>query len=132
VGGPGAVRYVLDTTFAIDYLRGEPAAVERFERLFADGDDPYINEVVVCEVAVGQRLTDLAALSSFIRAVAFVQPGPDAALDAGAWRRAARARGRTLGLADALIAASANALGATVLTRNRGDFELTPAPIAPY
>jgi predicted nucleic acid-binding protein len=126
------MKYVLDTTFAIDYLRGEPAAVERFERLFADGDDPYVNEVVVCELGVGTREADQAELAAFVRAVSYVQPGPDAALDAGAWRRTARIQGRTLGLADALIAAAADALGAIVLTRNRDDFELTPVPSAPY
>ena len=47
------MRYLIDTTFAVDYLRGREAAERRFERLLDDGDEPYVNEVVLCELAVG-------------------------------------------------------------------------------
>jgi predicted nucleic acid-binding protein len=40
--------------------------------------------------------------------------------------------GRTLNLADALIAAASVSLGATLITRNRRDFELTPVVIETY
>jgi predicted nucleic acid-binding protein len=126
------MRYLLDTTFAVDYLRGNPAAVARFAKLFEDGDEPYVNEVVLCELAVGAIGTDDPDLLAFVRAVAFVQPGAGAALQAGAWRRQAGRTGRTLSLADALIAAAADGLGAIVLTRNLRDFGLTPVDVSPY
>jgi len=126
------VRYFLDTTFAIDLLRGQPAAEQRFERLFEDGDEPYVNEVVLCELAVGIQRTDDPAFVAFTRAISFVQPSAEFAVMAGAWRRDARMRGRTLDLADALIAAAAQGLGAPVLTRNRRDFALTPVAIEEY
>jgi predicted nucleic acid-binding protein len=126
------VRYLLDTTFAIDYLRQEPASVARFAKLFEDGDEPYVNEVVLCELAVGAGDTEDPAFLAFVRALSFVQPGPDAALRAGAWRRAARRRGRTLSLSDALIASAADALDAPVLTRNERDFGLAPIVVSPY
>ena len=62
----------------------------------------------------------------------FVSPSPDQARVAGRWRAAARAKGRALGLADALIAASADALDASVLTRNARDFRLTPVRVVTY
>lgn len=123
---------MLDTTFAIDFLRGERTSLARFARFFEDGDEPYINEVVLCELAVGVSAPDDPAFRAFVRAVSFVQPGPDAALQAGVWRREARRRGRTLSLSDALIAAAADALGATVLTKNARDFALAPVPTAAY
>ncbi len=126
------MRYLLDTSFAIDFLRGEPAALQRFARLFEDGDEPYMNDVVLCELAVGQRRTDDPSFVAFVRAVSFVQPGPDAAIQAGVWRRVARQGGRTLNLADALIAAAADGLGAPVLTRNERDFALTPVRVEGY
>ena len=126
------MRYMLDTTFAIDYLRADPASVARFARLFEDGDEPYVNEVVLCELSVGVPATDDPAFIAFVRAVSFVQPGPEAALQAGVWRRNARRRGRTLSLSDALIAAAAHGLGATVLTRNGRDFELAPVTVNAY
>jgi predicted nucleic acid-binding protein len=126
------VRYLLDTTFGIDFLRGDAAAVDRFEQLFEQGDEPYVNDVVLCELAVGSRAVDDPVFEAFIRAIAFVQPGPDAALSAGSWRAEARRRGLTLSLSDALIAAAAMSLEATVLTRNLRDFGLTPATVSAY
>lgn len=126
------MRYVLDTNFVIDLLRGERAATDRFARLFEDGDEPYVNDVVLCELAVGLRSADDPAFRTFLRAATFVQPPPESAVEAGVWRRAARGRGRTLNLADALIAAAAVSLSAPLITRNRIDFELTPVVVEAY
>lgn len=126
------MRFVLDSTFVIDLLRGEQTASRRFARLFEDGDEPYVNEVVLCEVAVGMPDPADAGFVAFVRATAFVQPPPEAAIEAGVWRRAARLQGRTLNLADALIAAATVSLGGALLTRNRRDFELTPAVVETY
>jgi predicted nucleic acid-binding protein len=124
--------YMLDSTFVVDYLRGELAAVERFERLFEDGDEPLINEIVVCEVATGAPNHPDPDLMAFLEPIEFIQPGPQAALTAGQWRADARAHGRQLSLADALIAAAADAAGAMVLTRNTRDFALTPVRVDSY
>ncbi len=126
------MRFILDTSFAIDYLRARPNAVARMERLVSAGDEPYINDIVLCELATGARPTELAALDAFVNGIEFVQPGADVARQAGAWRRAARARGETLSVPDALIAATAEALGAIVLTRNERDFALTPVAVEGY
>lgn len=64
--------------------------------------------------------------------IELIQPPVEAALSAGRWRAQARLHGRTLSLADALIAAAADAVGATVLTRNARDFSLTPVPQESY
>ncbi|HSL98043.1 MAG TPA: PIN domain-containing protein [Candidatus Deferrimicrobiaceae bacterium] len=125
------MRLLLDTTFGIDFLRYDPAALRRFERAFEDGDEPYVNEVVVCELAVGVEDDD-PGLAAFLRAVAFVQPPPSAALRAGTWRRAAHRQGRRLSLSDALIAAAAESIEAPVVTRNAGDFALTPVRVETY
>jgi predicted nucleic acid-binding protein len=124
-------RYVLDTSFIIDHLRGEPAATERFARLFDDGDEPVVNEVVACEAWTGAPLSGDADLDRLMRAVEFVQPGPESAKRAGRWRQEARSRGHVLSLADALIAAAAEE-DAIVLTRNVRDFALIPVRIESY
>ena len=125
------MRYLLDSTFAIDYLRADRVAVSRLRQLVEAGDEPFISDVVVCEVATGSP-EDAHGLIALIRGVEFVQPGPEVALIAGQFRAEARRRGFTLGVPDALIAASADALGATVLTKNVRDFALTPVPVATY
>lgn len=126
------MRYLLDSAFAIDFLRARPHATDRMWSLVAAGDDPYITDVVLCEVATGIRPSELAALDVFVAGVEFVQPGPEVARQAGLWRGEARRRGLTLSVPDALIAATADALDAAVLTRNVRAFALTPVRVEPY
>jgi predicted nucleic acid-binding protein len=126
------MRFFLDTTFAIDILRGQDAAAGRFGRLFADGDESFVDETVLCELATGVRPVEQDALDAFVRAVEFVQPGADVALRAGQWRSQARSRGLTLSLSDALIAATTDALGAVLITRNVRDFAITPVQVSTY
>jgi predicted nucleic acid-binding protein len=126
------VRILADSAFVIDYLRGVQAAEARWEAVFAEGDEPVVNQIVVCEVSAGLLERDQPRFSAFLEPVEFIQPGPDAALLAGRWRSAARAAGWTLGLADALIAAAAYTDNAAVLTRNTRDFALTPVRLVTY
>lgn len=125
-------RLFLNSTFVIDHLKGDPGAVERWHRVFEDGETPFIGEVTVCEVRTGLRDTDEPYLAAFLEPIEFVQPGPAQAMTAGRWRARARTRGWTLSLPDALIAAAADSLGAAVLTRNTRDFALTPVRIETY
>lgn len=126
------MRLVLDSTFLIDHLRGDPAAVQRLHEVFADGDDPVVTEIVVCEVRTGIRPGDEARFAALLEPLEFVQPGVETALMAGQWRAELHGRGRTLSIGDALIGAVAEALGATVLTRNAKDFALMPVPVEVY
>lgn len=126
------MRLLLDSAFVIDHMRGVPEAVDRYRRLFEDGDEPLVNEIVVCEVRAGTLDEELPYFHAFFEPIEFIQPGPDAAQMAGAWRDHARRQGYHLSLADSLIAAAAAADGATVLTRNVKDFDLTPIRVETY
>jgi predicted nucleic acid-binding protein len=126
------VRLLLDSAFVIDFLRGQPAALGRYAAIFEDGDEAYVNDVVVCEVRTGLRGHHASLLQEMLEPIEFIAPGPEHALLAGAWRAEARGRGQTLSLADALIAAAAASVGAAVLTRNARDFALTPVRVLAY
>ncbi len=126
------MRLLLDSAFVIDHMRGVPAAVARYRELFEAGDEPVVNEIVVCEVRAGTLDAELADFHAFFEPIEFIQPGPDAAQLAGAWRDHARRQGYHLSLADSLIAATAAAVGAAVLTRNVQDFGLTPVDVETY
>jgi predicted nucleic acid-binding protein len=126
------VRLLLDSTFVIDHLRGEPAAVDRFRRIFEDGDDPIVTEIVVCDVRAGLLAEAERYLDAFLEPIEYVQPGIETAMAAGRWRADLRGRGWTLSLADSLIAATAHTLGAAVLTRTVGDFALMPVTVERY
>jgi predicted nucleic acid-binding protein len=126
------MRLMLDSTFVIDLLDGVQAAVVRHRSMFEAGDEPFVDEVVVCEVRAGLRQRDVPNLAGILEPVEFIQPGPESAMLAGEWREIARRRGRHLSLADALIAAGAHDVDAAVLTRNVKDFALTPVQIETY
>ena len=125
-------RYALDATFLIDHLRDDAGAVDRFRTLMEAGDEPIVSDIAAAEVWAGWTPDGEAIIEGLLRYLEFVQPGPPTSRLAGIWRAQARATGRTLHLADALIAACAFDLGATVLTRNVRDFELTPVRIETY
>jgi predicted nucleic acid-binding protein len=126
------VRLLLDSTFVIDLLDGVPDAIARQRRMFESGDEPFTNEVVICEVRAGLKHRDEPDLVGILEPVEFIQPGPEAALLAGQWRRSAHEHGYRLSLPDALIAAAADAIDAAVLTRNVRDFALTPVRVETY
>lgn len=126
------MRLLVDSTFVIDYLKDDPAAVARWDDAFGRGDEPLINEVVVCEVRTGLRERGVRAFELFLEPVEFIQPSPEHALLAGQWRAEARIIGRSLSLADSLIAAAADTADAAVLTRNVRDFAMTPVRVETY
>lgn len=126
------MRLLLDSAFLIDVLAGVPEATRRQRLLFEEGDEPFVNEIVVCEVRAGLRATDVEELNTLLEPIEFIQPGPGAAMLAGQWRRTARERGYHLSLPDALIASAADAVDAAVLTRNVRDFALTPVRVETY
>ena len=124
-------RYVLDTSFLVDHLRGDVAATSVFRDRNEAGDEFAICSVSAAETWSG-RSSERDAVDALLRYLEFLQPGPATARLAGELRAAARDRGRTLALPDALIAATALHVDAIVLTRNIRDFELTPARVEVY
>ena len=126
------MRLLLDSTFLIDHLRGQAEAVDRLADIFENGDEPIVTEIVVCEVRAGLLADAERHLVALLEPMEFVQPDPGTAMRAGRWRVELRAAGRTLSLADSLIAAAADSMGAIVLTRNVRDFSLTPVPVETY
>ncbi|KKF39784.1 twitching motility protein PilT [Halorubrum saccharovorum] len=123
-------RYLLDTTFLIDYLDGSDG-VRRFLEAHEDGEFAT-TAMNYKEVAVGLRLDDSfdpERLASAFGWLDVVPVGSDHALAASAFeaelyrsdnhtRRAVDAAA-----ADLLIAGVADAEGMTVVTRNVDDFE---------
>lgn len=124
-------RYVLDSSFLIDHLRGERRATARFLEMNETGDELMVSDIGAAEVWSG-RPSEHPRVAALLRYLEFVQPGPETSMTAGRWRAEARERGRMLGLPDALIAATADHLDATVLTRDVRDFALTPVRVETY
>jgi|GEM_PF-1329376 len=126
------MRVLLDSSFLIDHLRSAPDAAARLAALFADGDEILVDPVAICEVRFGVRDLELPMFLGLLEPMEVVSADRESALMAGRWRMRARAAGHHLGLADALIAATAHAIDAAVLTRNVKDFALTPVRVETY
>lgn len=126
------MRYLLDTTLIVDHVNGHPPAMALLHRLYDEGADLFTCDVVVCEAMSGGDDEHRRVVSRLLRALDYVATDPDAARAAGAARLERHRSGAKLGLGDALIAAVARTLDATVVTRNRPDFERQGASVLAY
>ena len=125
--------YVLDTTVVIDHVEGYAPARAMLAQLFSETGDIFTCDVVTCE-AVSRGDEDVVAdRIRLLDALEYVALAPPDARWAGAQRRGNRLVGRRApGTADALIAALAKSLDATVVTRNVKDFAAFDVPVLGY
>lgn len=126
------MRYLLDSTLLIDHANGREAAMELLARCYEEGAELFTCDAVVCEALSGGDSEQREHIGRLLRALDYVATDPDAARAAGAARLARRETGGKLGLGDALIAAVALGLGATIVTRNRPDFARQGASVLTY
>lgn len=126
------MRYLLDTTLIIDHAHGYEPAMQLLHRLYEAGAELFTCDVVVCEALSGGSDEHLQVVSRLLEPLDYVATDPAAAHQAGEARLGRHRSGRKLGLGDALIAAVAAGIGATVVTRNRPDFERQGASVLTY
>jgi predicted nucleic acid-binding protein len=124
---------MLDTTVVIDHVEGFAPALELLERLFGETADLYTCDVVTCEALSRGEEHALAVKRTLLDALEYVALAPDGARWAGEQRWLRQGSGRRISsTTDALIAALAHSLGATVVTRNAKDFEPFDVPVLGY
>jgi len=126
----GPALLVVDTDVLIDYLRDQPQAVAFLEST----EQPLATSVItVAELYAGVRDgEERQRLDGFVAAFdVLTLDSPQPAQRAGLWRRQYGPSHGT-GLADALIAACAEAAGATLVTLNRRHFPMLAEVLVPY
>ena len=126
------MRYLLDTTLIVDHAHGYEPAMALLHRLYEEGAELFTCDVIVCEALSGGTDDHRRVISRLLDPLDFVATDPIAARAAGAARLARHQAGGKLGLGDALIAAVANGLDATIVSRNRPDFERQGASVLTY
>ena len=126
------MRYLLDTTLIVDHAHGHEAAMRLLHRLYEEGAELFTCDVVVCEALSGGSDEHRRVVSRLLEPLDYVATDPATARQAGEARLDRHRAGGKLGLGDALIAAVANGLGATIVTRNRPDFERQGAQVLSY
>jgi predicted nucleic acid-binding protein len=115
---------LLDTSVAIDHLRGAQPAVDLLRRLVV-GEEPVISsEVVRFELLAGVRTNEIDALEEFFSAFTWVSVDEGISRLAGDLARRHRRAYSGIDDADYLIAATTLALGADLLTMNVRHFPM--------
>jgi predicted nucleic acid-binding protein len=123
---------LLDTTVAVDHLRGGQAAVDLLTSLVESDETLAASEVVRFELVAGVRDDELPALEQFFSAVSWIAIGEDVARTAGELARKHRRAYSGIDDPDYLIAATALLLEADLLTTNVRHFPMLPSLQPPY
>ncbi len=126
------MRYLLDTTVIIVHAHGHEPAMRLLQRLYEEGAELFTCDVVVCEALSGGSDDHRRVISRLLAPLDFAATDPAAARAAGDARLERHRAGGKLGLGDALIAAVARGMDATIVTRNRPDFERQGASVLVY
>ena len=120
---------LVDTDVLVDYLREYLPAVEYLE---SRREDLSTSAVVVAELYAGVREgKERAALSTLLSLFAVIPIDAELAERGGLLRRDFGPKHGT-GIADALIAASAQQSGAELVTLNAKHFPMLPNVTVPY
>jgi len=111
-------QVLIDSDVLIDFLRGIPAAVTHLDQLEAHGEMLCTCDIVIAEVESGLSIAQSTAVYPIIDGLFLLERDASAARQAGRWRYTYARNGIALSLADTMIAATAHAHGAGILTRN--------------
>lgn len=115
---------LLDTSVAIDHLRGLPPAVELLRGLIEAEEPLLASEVVRFELLAGMRKREAEALEQFCSTLSWVPVGEEVARAAGSLAQRHRRAYSGIDDADYLIAATALLLNAELLTTNVRHFPM--------
>ena len=116
--------YLLDTNILIDTLKGQSGHRQQLRGLVAAGNSLACSVVTVAELYAGLRAAHQAETEGWLSELEIFDVTQPIARLAGQLRLEWRKRGRTLALADTLIAATALHLDLELLTGNRKDFPM--------
>jgi predicted nucleic acid-binding protein len=123
---------LLDTSVAIDHLRGLPEAVELLSGIIEAEELLLASEVVRFELLAGAREGEIEALEQFFSALSWVPVGEEVARTAGELARRHRRSHGGIDDVDYLIAATAILLEAELLTTNVRHFPMLAGLVPAY
>lgn len=123
---------LIDTTIAVDHLRGEPAAVDLLAALTDTGEDLVASELLRFELLASIRDNELAALEEFCSALRWTPVTEDVTRVGGRLARRYRRSHSGIDAVDYLIAATAIVIDADLLTTNVRHFPMFPELKPPY
>lgn len=123
---------LIDTSVAVDHLRGHEPATRLLDELIADRVALLSSEIVRFELLAGVRAADEPAVERFLEAIDWVPVAEPVTRQAAAYARAHRGSHSGIDDADYLIAATATLLDAPLLTTNVRHFPMFKGLARPY
>lgn len=123
---------LLDTSVAIDHLRGYERATALLEDLLRSEDAVVASELTRFELLAGVRPDEEADLEGFFQVLDWVPVTEDIARRAGAYARSYRRSHSGIGAVDYVIAGTVSALETDLLTVNVRHFPMFKDLQAPY
>ena len=118
------MRILLDTSVLIDVLRMRHGRRELLAELTRGGNILATTVLNVAEIYAGMRPEEEAQTGRFLDALDCYELTTAAARLAGILKNKYAKKGRTLTLADTIVAAIAMERGCTLMTDNRKDFPM--------
>ena len=115
---------LLDTTALVDFSKGVEPVSRRLLSMLADGEDLGVCAINLTEFYAGVPLAAYPVWETFMNALRYWDISRAAATQAGAYRYTYARRGIAINTQDAIIAAVAVEIGATVLTDNPKHFPM--------
>ena len=119
------MRLLLDTSVLIDVLRSRHGRRELLAELVRGGHGLTTSALNVAEVFVGMRPEEQTETEAFLEVLDCYALSKTAGQLAGTLKSKWARKGRTLTLADAIVAAVALEHGCTLMTDNRKDFPMS-------
>ena len=123
---------VLDTSVAVDHLRGHQPATQLLDALLGSHVALVTSEVVRFELLAGARPANEQALEMFLEVLDWVPVTEAVARRAAAFARDFSGGHSGIDTADYLIAATATVLDAPLLTTNVRHFPMLDGLARPY
>lgn len=123
---------LLDTSVAVDHLRGVISAVELLTRHVEEGQTLVASELIRFELLAGVRPSEIDALEHFFSSLLWLTVNEDITRIAGALARKHRKAHSGIDDVDYLIAATAIVADADLLTTNVRHFPMFEGLGAPY
>jgi len=122
---------LIDTTIAVDHLRGIEAAVELMTTL-TEEDEICASELVRFELLAGVLPSEMDAFEQFCSSLPWIPVDEDVARAGGSLARKYRKSHSGIDDVDYLIAAAAITCDADLLTTNVRHFPMFPDLAPPY
>lgn len=117
-------RRLLDTTGLIDFARGLEPSTACLKHLLTSGDEIGVCPVTVAELFSGLQPHRHRQLVTLLSGLLFWPISYSASVQAGTWRYAFARQGIQIGMMDALVAAVADEMRATIVTSNGRHFPM--------